>query len=175
MSADSGSTQKKSFVITRFDPDKDEVPKTQEYEIPVQPDWKVLAARLVGSNDNIGATVVKAQGQSGSRWGAGNRYYRVPLGAGDQHETALKYPLIGIAVQEIDTGTQCRIGRIEYRPRARCDPRGKGVEPLLAVDHAVDDSSPATGKALTGHVYALTFRGFASVEGWANARRRVAK
>jgi fumarate reductase iron-sulfur subunit len=30
--------------ITRFDPDKDEVPKTQEYEIPVEPDWKVLDA-----------------------------------------------------------------------------------------------------------------------------------
>ena len=33
---------KKTFVITRFDPDKDEVPKTQEYEIPVQKDWKIL-------------------------------------------------------------------------------------------------------------------------------------
>jgi fumarate reductase iron-sulfur subunit len=30
--------------ITRFDPDKDEVPKTQEYEIPIQDDWKVLDA-----------------------------------------------------------------------------------------------------------------------------------
>jgi len=30
--------------ITRFDPDRDEVPKTQEYEIPVQDDWKVLDA-----------------------------------------------------------------------------------------------------------------------------------
>ncbi len=35
---------KKTFVITRFDPDKDEVPKTQEYEIPVQKDWKILDA-----------------------------------------------------------------------------------------------------------------------------------
>ena len=35
---------KKTFVITRFDPDKDEVPKTQEYEIPVHPDWKILDA-----------------------------------------------------------------------------------------------------------------------------------
>ncbi len=34
----------KTFVITRFDPDKDEVPKTQEYEIPVEADWKVLDA-----------------------------------------------------------------------------------------------------------------------------------
>jgi fumarate reductase iron-sulfur subunit len=30
--------------ITRFDPDRDEVPKTQEYEIEVEPDWKVLDA-----------------------------------------------------------------------------------------------------------------------------------
>jgi fumarate reductase iron-sulfur subunit len=37
-------TPRKKFVITRFDPDQDEVPKTQEYEIPVQSDWKVLDA-----------------------------------------------------------------------------------------------------------------------------------
>ncbi len=36
--------QKKTFVVTRFDPDVDEVPKTQSYEIPVRPDWKVLDA-----------------------------------------------------------------------------------------------------------------------------------
>jgi fumarate reductase iron-sulfur subunit len=30
--------------ITRFDPDRDEVPKIQEYEIPVRSDWKVLDA-----------------------------------------------------------------------------------------------------------------------------------
>ena len=35
---------KKTFVITRFDPDVDEVPKTQSYEIAVDPDWKVLDA-----------------------------------------------------------------------------------------------------------------------------------
>ncbi len=35
---------KKTFVVTRFDPDTDEVPKTQSYEVPVQPDWKVLDA-----------------------------------------------------------------------------------------------------------------------------------
>ncbi|MBW2315615.1 MAG: fumarate reductase iron-sulfur subunit, partial [Deltaproteobacteria bacterium] len=35
---------KKTFVVTRFDPDQDEVPKTQSYEIPVQPDWKILDA-----------------------------------------------------------------------------------------------------------------------------------
>jgi len=44
MSIGSGPPEKKSFVITRFDPDKDEVPKTQEYEIPVDSDWKVLDA-----------------------------------------------------------------------------------------------------------------------------------
>jgi fumarate reductase iron-sulfur subunit len=37
-------TAKKTIVVTRFDPDRDEVPKTQEYEIPVQADWKVLDA-----------------------------------------------------------------------------------------------------------------------------------
>ena len=35
---------KKTFVITRFDPDRDDVPRTQAYEVPVQPDWKVLDA-----------------------------------------------------------------------------------------------------------------------------------
>ena len=35
---------KKTFVVTRFDPDRDEVPKTQSYEVPCQPDWKVLDA-----------------------------------------------------------------------------------------------------------------------------------
>ena len=35
---------KKTFVVTRFDPDVDEVPKTQSYEVPVQPDWKILDA-----------------------------------------------------------------------------------------------------------------------------------
>ena len=34
----------KTFVVTRFDPDQDEAPKTQSYEVPVQPDWKVLDA-----------------------------------------------------------------------------------------------------------------------------------
>ena len=38
------SEEKKTIVVTRFDPDVDEVPKTQSYEIPVQPDWKVLDA-----------------------------------------------------------------------------------------------------------------------------------
>jgi len=37
-------TTRRKFVLTRFDPDKDEVPKTQEYEIECQEDWKVLDA-----------------------------------------------------------------------------------------------------------------------------------
>lgn len=35
---------RKTLVVTRFDPDRDEAPRTQRYEIPVQPDWKVLDA-----------------------------------------------------------------------------------------------------------------------------------
>jgi fumarate reductase iron-sulfur subunit len=38
------SAGKKTIVVTRFDPDRDEVPKTQSYEVPVQSDWKVLDA-----------------------------------------------------------------------------------------------------------------------------------
>ncbi len=34
----------KTFVITRFDPDRDDVPRAQTYEVPVRPDWKVLDA-----------------------------------------------------------------------------------------------------------------------------------
>ncbi|HEX5064921.1 MAG TPA: succinate dehydrogenase/fumarate reductase iron-sulfur subunit [Myxococcota bacterium] len=37
-------SEKKTFVITRFDPDKDQAPRQQTYEVPVQPDWKVLDA-----------------------------------------------------------------------------------------------------------------------------------
>jgi fumarate reductase iron-sulfur subunit len=36
--------QKKTFVVTRFDPDRDEVPRTQTYEVPCRADWKVLDA-----------------------------------------------------------------------------------------------------------------------------------
>lgn len=36
--------QKKTFVVTRFDPDRDREPHTQRYEVPVRPDWKVLDA-----------------------------------------------------------------------------------------------------------------------------------
>ena len=36
--------QKKTFVVTRFDPDRDEAPRTQSYQVPCQPDWKILDA-----------------------------------------------------------------------------------------------------------------------------------
>jgi fumarate reductase iron-sulfur subunit len=38
------SEVRKKFRITRFDPERDESPRVQEYEIPVQSDWKVLDA-----------------------------------------------------------------------------------------------------------------------------------
>ncbi len=38
------STTEKTIVITRFDPDKDEVPRQQEYQVPCEPSWKVLDA-----------------------------------------------------------------------------------------------------------------------------------
>ncbi len=38
------SSEKKTFKVTRFDPDQDELPRTQTYEIPVRDDWKVLDA-----------------------------------------------------------------------------------------------------------------------------------
>ena len=34
----------KTFVVTRFDPDRDEAPRTQQYKVPVRDDWKVLDA-----------------------------------------------------------------------------------------------------------------------------------
>ena len=36
--------QIKKFVVTRFDPDTDDAPRTDTYEVPCQPDWKVLDA-----------------------------------------------------------------------------------------------------------------------------------
>jgi fumarate reductase iron-sulfur subunit len=36
--------KKKTIVVTRFDPDQDEAPRQQRYEIPVEDDWKVLDA-----------------------------------------------------------------------------------------------------------------------------------
>ena len=38
------STTEKTIVITRFDPDKDEAPRQQEYKVPCEPSWKVLDA-----------------------------------------------------------------------------------------------------------------------------------
>lgn len=35
---------RKKFVITRFDPDRDDEPRKQTYEVPVEPYWKVLDA-----------------------------------------------------------------------------------------------------------------------------------
>jgi fumarate reductase iron-sulfur subunit len=37
-------TEKKTIVVTRFDPERDEAPRQQRYEIPVERDWKVLDA-----------------------------------------------------------------------------------------------------------------------------------
>ena len=48
--------QKKTFVVTRFDPDRDEAPRKQSYEIPIQPDWKVLDA-LNFIKDEVDATL----------------------------------------------------------------------------------------------------------------------
>jgi fumarate reductase iron-sulfur subunit len=39
-----GKKVMKTIVITRFDPDKDEGRRTQEYTIPVEDDWKILDA-----------------------------------------------------------------------------------------------------------------------------------
>jgi len=52
----SDSQQKKTFVVTRFDPDRDQAPRKQSYEIPVQSDWKVLDA-LNFIKDEIDATL----------------------------------------------------------------------------------------------------------------------
>ncbi len=52
----SGDQQKKTFVVTRFDPDRDQAPRKQSYEIPVQSDWKVLDA-LNFIKDEIDATL----------------------------------------------------------------------------------------------------------------------
>jgi fumarate reductase iron-sulfur subunit len=42
--ADAGELRKRTFVITRFDPDRDPEPTTKTYEVPCRPDWKVLDA-----------------------------------------------------------------------------------------------------------------------------------
>jgi fumarate reductase iron-sulfur subunit len=40
--SDEVKTVKKTVVVTRFDPDHDQVPKTQSYEVECLPDWKIL-------------------------------------------------------------------------------------------------------------------------------------
>jgi fumarate reductase iron-sulfur subunit len=40
----SGDDPKVTFVVTRFDPDRDEAPREQRYEVPIRSDWKVLDA-----------------------------------------------------------------------------------------------------------------------------------
>jgi len=52
----SDALQKKTFVITRFDPDQDDAPRKQSYEIPVRSDWKVLDA-LNFIKDEVDATL----------------------------------------------------------------------------------------------------------------------
>jgi fumarate reductase iron-sulfur subunit len=52
----SDAVQKKTFVVTRFDPDRDDVPRKQSYEIPVEPGWKVLDA-LNFIKDEVDATL----------------------------------------------------------------------------------------------------------------------
>jgi fumarate reductase iron-sulfur subunit len=44
LSTQPSAKQTKTIVITRFDPDKDEGRRTQEYTIPVEEDWKILDA-----------------------------------------------------------------------------------------------------------------------------------
>jgi fumarate reductase iron-sulfur subunit len=36
--------QIKKFVVTRFDPDQDDAPRTETFEVPCEPQWKVLDA-----------------------------------------------------------------------------------------------------------------------------------
>ena len=48
--------QKKTIVVTRFDPDRDEAPRQERYEIPVESDWKVLDA-LNYIKDHIDGTL----------------------------------------------------------------------------------------------------------------------
>ncbi len=35
-------SEKKKIIVTRFDPDQDEAPRKQEYEVPVEENWKIL-------------------------------------------------------------------------------------------------------------------------------------
>jgi fumarate reductase iron-sulfur subunit len=46
MSADAPrrETVNRTFVLTRFDPDQDQAPRSQSYQVPCNPDWQVLDA-----------------------------------------------------------------------------------------------------------------------------------
>ncbi len=48
--------EKKTFVVTRFDPDRDQAPRTERYEVPCRPDWKILDA-LNHIKDEMDATL----------------------------------------------------------------------------------------------------------------------
>jgi fumarate reductase iron-sulfur subunit len=48
--------EKKTFIVTRFDPDRDAAPRTQRYEVPCRSDWKVLDA-LNHIKDEIDGTL----------------------------------------------------------------------------------------------------------------------
>ena len=50
------SQEIKTITVTRFDPDVDAEPRTQSYEIPVRPEWKVLDA-LNFIKDQVDATL----------------------------------------------------------------------------------------------------------------------
>jgi fumarate reductase iron-sulfur subunit len=52
----SNTSTTKTIVITRFDPDKDESPRQQEYTVPCESNWKVLDA-VNFIKDEIDATV----------------------------------------------------------------------------------------------------------------------
>ena len=48
----------KTIVITRFDPDKDQAPRKQEYKVPCESNWKVLDA-INFIKDESGPTAVE--------------------------------------------------------------------------------------------------------------------
>jgi fumarate reductase iron-sulfur subunit len=51
-----GELEQKTFVVTRFDPDRDATPRTQSYQVPCRSDWKVLDA-LNHIKDEIDGTL----------------------------------------------------------------------------------------------------------------------
>lgn len=50
------SQERKTLVVTRFDPDRDQAPTAREYDIPVEADWKVLDA-LNYIKDHVDSTL----------------------------------------------------------------------------------------------------------------------